>query len=126
MLHIRWFLVLLQTLLPAASRHHSALQHLRCHKVGLLSFSSMRAHIVGKEKQFQDKKDDEELDKDNQPQRTPQHHVAEAIGVEVVYPVQQTMFLAHLFDSRLALGRTCLHPTYRKNRIFHTITQIIC
>jgi hypothetical protein len=47
---------------------------------------------VGEEEHFQDGKDDEELDEDNGPQRTPQFHVLETVVVEVEDSVDETIF----------------------------------
>ena len=64
----------------------------------------MRVDIVGEEKQFEDKEDDEEFDEDDQPQGAPEHHVAETVGVEVIDAVDQTVSLIHFSDFRLLSG----------------------
>ena len=115
MLHIRWFLVLFSHPPAADSDQQLPLQHLRCHKVGLLSIGSMSADKIREKEKFQDKEYDEKLDKNDNPQSTPQHHVAESVGIEVVYPVHQTVFLAHLLDFRLLMGATC-RPHYASQK----------
>jgi hypothetical protein len=47
----------------------------------------MGADIVGKEKYFQDGKNDEQLNQDDCPQRSSQRHLSETVSVEVVNPI---------------------------------------
>ena len=52
----------------------------------------MLVDIVGKEENFQDGKDDEELDENDGPEGFPQCHIAESFIVQVVGSVPETIF----------------------------------
>ena len=65
----------------AALRSHSLLDELPAH-VMLLVSSSLRAQEVGEKEELQDAEDNEELQQDEQPQRTPPRHLTEAFRVE--------------------------------------------
>lgn len=53
--------------------------------------ASLLFQKVGKEKQTENEEQNEKLDEDNQPQRPPQLHAAEAVAIELP-DVQEKMF----------------------------------
>ena len=57
----------------------------RRHELGFMSLACILLEEVGEEKDFEDGEHDEELYADNQPQRPPEGHRAEAIVVETEY-----------------------------------------
>ena len=63
------------------------------HESGFVAFG-MLTQEIGKEKELQYHKDDEQLDEDDGPQRPAQAHVPETIDVEVVDAIEK-MVLSH-------------------------------
>ena len=66
-------------------------QQLCSNKVGLGALFCMGTEEIGKEKDFQDNEDDEQLDGNDQPQRFPQRHAAETIVVQAEGSVKETV-----------------------------------
>lgn len=63
----------------------------RCHVARFVAMG-MLFQEVGKEEYLEYGEYDEQFDKDDDPQGTPQRHIPEAIAVEVVDPVCKTVF----------------------------------
>ena len=61
--------------------YQALLNELRAHVVSLVS-CSLGVEKVGEEEELENAKDNEELQQDDQPQRTPPGHLAEAVGIE--------------------------------------------
>ena len=58
----------------------------------ILVFSPLRgvlANVVGKEKDFQNHKDDEKLDEDDDPERAPQCHAAKTVVIQTESPLKK-------------------------------------
>ena len=51
---------------------------------------------VWEEKEFQDGKDNEQLNDDDGPELFAQSHVSESVGVQVIDPIEETLFVHRL------------------------------
>jgi len=72
-----------------------ALQHLSAYEIGLFPFFGMLADVIGEKEALEHNKHDEELDEDDGPEGTPQGHAPEALIIEIVNPIKETI-LIHL------------------------------
>ena len=61
------------------------------HETSLVTIAGMLLQEVGKEEQLEDDEDDEQLDEDDGPERAPQLHVPESVGIKVKDPVEEMM-----------------------------------
>lgn len=83
------------------------------HIVGLTALASILFQEVGEEKQFENKENDEQLYQDDGPQRLAPRHVAEAVGIQVVCPVQEARFF-HRPKAEIAVVQIILCKNRKK------------
>ena len=62
---------------------------LTCNKVRFVALACVFLNIIGEEEYLQHHKDDEELHRDDEPQRASECHAAETIIIEVPYVSQE-------------------------------------
>lgn len=87
-------------------------------KLRLLSLRRVLLDEIGEEEEFEDDKHDEELHKDDRPERAPQRHVPEPVVIQVKDFVQESC-LSHVFPVRRVFYN--YWPKIRKKIHYYTV-----